>query len=981
MYPKLPPTKESFINEPEHFLLTSNELNIIHEIKNPINQLGFTILLKSFQYLGYFPNSKEGIPNFLVEFLASQLEISPDYFKQYNYKGRSRKYHVKMIRDFTGFKPYNNEIVNQLTNLILAKKEIFPSRNNIAHEIIIQLRQEKMELLTEKKFSRLVNLIRKQYYNSFYKSLFHSLGEERIKKLYESLYLSRKEEGSYDCLKRPAGKAGLNTILIEINKLNCIQDIGIDDSFLKKYSPQLIEQLYRSCRSKDASRLKGHSKEQMYSIYFTYLFVRQMGISDGIIKIFLELIKRIEKKSDKHIENDFSSHVRESFNKLNILKKLTLAITGNPSGSIETVILSQVDLETLKGLANEFKGKREDNFNNYKASIMKQKYTVHYRRMMKPIFNVLEFKSNNPKYKDLLLGIKLLHKYLDTKHVYYPEEEEIPHELLKGKWEKIAVDKSEQRVIKHYFELCVLEKMEKTLKCKEIWIEESKQFQNPDKDLPKNWKERRTHLYDRLNLPIEVNEFIEPIKEDMSYYLKESNQFFSREREDDVFIFHPAGGKKGFFRVPKIKRREERPILKRIHKEIKKKWGIVDLLDVLTEADRRIHFSRFFYTSAQREILTEEQIKERLLLIIFSLGTNIGLKRIYKAANPDCEYEDLLYFKNRYLNPDSLREAIIALTNTILKIRNPFIWGETTSCASDGKQFGSWDQNLMADSNPHYRDPGVMVYWHIDRNAACIYSQLRNCNSSEIYAMVEGLIRHATTMTIRSNYVDSRGQSEIAFAFCHLLGINLMPRLKRIKYQTLYVPTKDMTEELSHLKGVLNRPIRWKRIIEQYDEMVKYVSAIVEKPELTESILRRFTSYNRTHPTYKAFLELGRACKTIFLCKYLTLKELRLEVFEGLNLIESWNSVNNFICFGTRGEFGSNDPYMQEMIILCLHLLQNSMILTNTIMIDKVIDENNLLEFMTAEDRNSLNPLSTGNYNPYGSYNLVLDKPSFLEVA
>jgi len=48
--------------------------------------------------------------------------------------------------------------------------------------------------------------------------------------------------------------------------------------------------------------------------------------------------------------------------------------------------------------------------------------------------------------------------------------------------------------------------------------------------------------------------------------------------------------------------------------------------------------------------------------------------------------------------------------------------------------------------------------------------------------MIEGLIRHDTEMRVEKNFVDSHGQSEVAFAFCHLLGgVRLMPRLKRIK--------------------------------------------------------------------------------------------------------------------------------------------------------------------------------------------------------
>jgi TnpA family transposase len=64
------------------------------------------------------------------------------------------------------------------------------------------------------------------------------------------------------------------------------------------------------------------------------------------------------------------------------------------------------------------------------------------------------------------------------------------------------------------------------------------------------------------------------------------------------------------------------------------------------------------------------------------------------------------------------------------------------------------------------------------------YSQLKSFSSSEIAAMIEGLIRHDTEMRVEKKFVDSHGQSEVAFAFCHLLGsVRLMPRLKRIKYE------------------------------------------------------------------------------------------------------------------------------------------------------------------------------------------------------
>ena len=74
-----------------------------------------------------------------------------------------------------------------------------------------------------------------------------------------------------------------------------------------------------------------------------------------------------------------------------------------------------------------------------------------------------------------------------------------------------------------------------------------------------------------------------------------------------------------------------------------------------------------------------------------------------------------------------------------------------------------------------------------------------------------------------------------------------------------------MNALLPNLAGVLTRPIRWDLIAQQYDEMVKHAVALQLGTATPEAILRRFNSYNVTHPTYKALAELGKAEKTIYL--------------------------------------------------------------------------------------------------------------------
>ena len=175
--------------------------------------------------------------------------------------------------------------------------------------------------------------------------------------------------------------------------------------------------------------------------------------------------------------------------------------------------------------------------------------------------------------------------------------------------------------------------------------------------------------------------------------------------------------------------------------------------------------------------------------------------------------------------------------------------------------------------------------------------------------MIEGVLRHCTEMSVEKNYVDSHGQSEVAFAFCHLLGFELLPRLKGISRQKLYRPEAEGPGDYPHLEPILSRPIDWELIRRQYDEMVKYATALRLGTAETEAILRRFTRGNLKHPTYQALAELGKVKKTDL---PLPVPPLRGASPRGRrkrsNVVERWNGTNGFIFFGKGGRGGDEPP-------------------------------------------------------------------------
>ena len=312
-----------------------------------------------------------------------------------------------------------------------------------------------------------------------------------------------------------------------------------------------------------------------------------------------------------------------------------------------------------------------------------------------------------------------------------------------------------------------------------------------------------------------------------------------------------------------------------------------------------------------------------------------------------------------------------------MRARNPAIWGDgTTACASDSKHFGAWDQNLTTQWHVRYGGRGIMIYWHVERKSLCIHSQLKSPSSSEVASMIEGVLHHCTEMEVDRQYVDTHGQSTVAFAFCRLLGLPAACRgSRRSVARSCTAQTPGNPTPTRNLQLVLTKPIDWELIRQQYDQMVKYATALRLGTAETEAILRRFTRNNVQHPTYKAFAELGKAVKTIFLCRYLHSEALRREIHEGLNVIEQWNGANDFVFFARRGELASNRREDHEVSMLALHLLQNCMVYVNTLMLQQVLAQPHWAERLTATDLRALTPLIWEHVNPYGRFELDMNDP------
>ena len=339
-----------------------------------------------------------------------------------------------------------------------------------------------------------------------------------------------------------------------------------------------------------------------------------------------------------------------------------------------------------------------------------------------------------------------------------------------------------------------------------------------------------------MDLPLDADRFISELQNEMREAL---GTLDAGLKKNPALRITPKGG--GWITLTPLDKQPDPPNLAAFKAELNAIWPMTSLLDMVKETDLRLGFTDVLKSPTAYETLERSVLQPRLLLCLHGIGTNAGLQRM-AGLESGVTAKDMAYVRRRYVSIDPLRRAIAIATNGTLQARNPAIWGSaTTACASDSKHHGAWDQNLTTQWHERYGGRRIMIYWHVERNSLCIHSQLKSPSSSEVASMIEGVIHHCTEMEVDRQYVDSHGQSTVAFAFCRLLGFQLLPRLKAIHSQTLYRPEASQAGAYANLQLILGKPIDWELVRQQYDQMIKYTTALRLGTAETEAILRRFT--------------------------------------------------------------------------------------------------------------------------------------------
>ncbi len=953
-----------------YFHLDDTAFQLVQKRRGDHNRLGFAIQLCTVRFLGTFLINPIDVPQGVVKYLASQLEITDlDCLPNYLSRPTTHWVHAQTIKKHYGYRDFSSQPEHwRLVRWLYQRAWIGGESPSIMFDLTTaRLVEQKILLPGVTVLSRLISAVRERVANRTWKILSKLPNSKQIENLEALIVVGEKARlTTLEQLRQSPTRRSAPSLVNALNRLVTIRALGINQLNVGKIPPIRFKALSKTAFTLRAQAIARMPTERRIATLVAWAYVMEAIAIDDALDVLNLLVKDILSKSQKEGKK----------NRLRTLKDLDHAalqlatackVLVNPAtedNKVREEVWQRLTPEQLSlaiASVEELARPPED---NYYQELIQQWRAV--RRFLPKLLSIIDFEGNQA-------GQKILEAWQFLQSIEgqrKPLMDTAPLKVVDKKWAAWVIDENGS-IDRRAYTFCVLEKLLEGLCRRDLFVSSGEKWSNPRAKLlqGKAWESTRASVCRTLELNPKPEPELKVLKKQLDRaYSQTANNL---PNNTSVRIEKDKKGKETLT-ISNLDKLDEPESYLKLKDKVESLLPQVDLPEVLLEINAKTGFMEEF-SHLNESLARVRDLSISICAVLIAQGCNIGLSPLVRKRIPALTRGRLSWVEQNYFRPETIIKANARLVDAQTKIPIVKSWGGGEVASADGIRFVVPVQTLNAGANSKYfnRGRGITYYNYTSNQFTGFHGLVVPGTLRDSLVVLVGLLEQQTGLRPRELMTDTSGYSDVVFGLFWLLGYQFSPRLADAGAARFW--RLDSEADYGLLDNLARQTVKTELIEQNWDDMLRVAGSLKLGTVSATEIMRALHRGKKPSTIARAIGELGKITKTLYLLNYVDDEAYRRRILTQLNRGESRHSLARAVFYGRRGEIRQRYREGQEEQLGTLGLVVNVLVLWNTYYMDAAI--NQLLSEgwdIKEEDKARLSPLPHSHINMLGRYQFNL---------
>ncbi|MBW8368763.1 MAG: Tn3 family transposase [Arenimonas sp.] len=936
---------------------------VLARARFPGHRLGLALLLVSFRRLHYFP-ALEDIPAGIARHVRSELKLRPQVRPEFDTRTLYR-FH-RDIRARLGVKAFDRPARHTLLRAVADAAAVRDNPADLINVAIEQLVHDKIELPAFVALDRLTRRVRTLVNRAFFSTINDRLTEDDKRQLDELLVAGSGPKTPLHLLKRKPGRLSLPNFKGLLDHLEYL-DTLVGNADLLAGLPE-IKRLHfaREARALDAAELRDFTTPKRHALVVCLIQRARVECLDAIAEMFLKRIAKMHALAREELAQR-REQVREAAEAIvATMSDVVRVLDTHPEDAdagreIRRLVGERGGIPALQAECAAVSATHDDNhlplllphYLKWRPKLLRMIQLLELRATSedRALMDAIAFLRNNPRARG-----EWLEAPMDLAFTTHAWRSTLCERTASG----------ETRVHRLHFEVCVFAMLAHELRSGDVAIVGSEAFADY-RDQLLAWDECEPLVADyceQAKLPATAEAFVAELQVRLTQAAEQTDQGYMAN--SDVAIDESG--------LPVLKRHRAKDMTasaKALEAAVLERMRERSVIEILCDVQHWTNWSKHFGPlSGSDPKLDEPHV--RYVLTTFTYGCNLGPAQAARHLRGAASAHMLSFVNRRHIDANRLAASSRDIINSFAHLQLPRFWGQGKAAAADGTKYELFEKNLLASYHIRYGGYGGIAYHHVSDTYIALFSHFIPCGVWEAVYIFDGLIKNTSEIQPERVHADTQGQSLPVFGLSHLLGVELMPRIRNWQDYRFFRPADDLSYD--YIDTLFKDTVDWDLIELHWKDLMQVALSIRAGKIAPSTLLRKLGTASRKNRLYHAFKALGTAVRTLFLLRYISEPLLREEITAATNKVESYNGFAKYLFFGGEGVIGQNDPLEQEKAIKYNDLVANAVVFSNVVEQTRII--RGLLKQgwkITAADVAVLSPYLTAHIKRFGDYVIEFD--------